>query len=283
MRNIVAYLQDPRSEASIVALICENRDLYGSLDTEEKIDRFSGTLYNHFVRECVRDNQFITLSTAAYRAVHARYVDLIRSIQGIVAEGHPEEAIIPIVRSHRAHLIGIIGEEREGEERSIIVPCAEYSAPFQAQILRIEPSGLEEPVLDVGCGAEARLVRFLEHSGLAAYGVDQYLKAEPHIFTANWLEFDFIPHAWGSVISHMAFSNHFKRCLALGTDERDAYGRKYLEILDSLREGGRFIYTPALQGMEENLDQNYFEVTRYPNHAEDRSLDTVHVLRRRLR
>ncbi|MGG1617445.1 hypothetical protein ACIFQM_19465 [Paenibacillus sp. NRS-1782] len=52
-------------------------------------------------------------------------------------------------------------------------PCEEYTPELQAKLLGLDIARLQEPVLDVGCGAEARLVGYLRSLGIEAYGTDR--------------------------------------------------------------------------------------------------------------
>jgi len=48
------------------------------------------------------------------------------------------------------------------------VVCGEYSAQVQLQLLGIETASLQEPILDLGCGKQAFLVKHLRMLGLEA-------------------------------------------------------------------------------------------------------------------
>jgi hypothetical protein len=51
----------------------------------------------------------------------------------------------------------------------------------------------------------------------------------------------------------MAFSNHFIHHNLRADGDFEIYAKKYMEILKSLKLGGRFIYAPSLSFMEEIL------------------------------
>ncbi|WP_320128784.1 hypothetical protein [uncultured Sphaerochaeta sp.] len=52
------------------------------------------------------------------------------------------------------------------------------------------------------------------------------------------------------------------------------YTEKYQEILNSLFQGGCFIYSPSVKTIEQALDGASYSVTYFPN-LDDRNLDTV--------
>jgi hypothetical protein len=53
------------------------------------------------------------------------------------------------------------------------VVCAEYRPELQLQLLKLAVSSLAAPVLDIGCGESAALVRFLRAQGVPAWGLDR--------------------------------------------------------------------------------------------------------------
>ncbi len=137
------------------------------------------------------------------------------------------------------------------------VPCSEYEAPFQFELLGIERDRLQEPVLDLGCGSQARLVQALREQGVEAYGLERMASGEtPFIYAVNWLDFSFVPDKWGTVISNMAFSNHFWHHHIHKAGYYTTYAKKYMEILRSLQVGGSFIYAPGLPFIEPLLEKS---------------------------
>ncbi|MFD1423343.1 class I SAM-dependent methyltransferase [Laceyella tengchongensis] len=142
------------------------------------------------------------------------------------------------------------------------VPCAEYDASFQLELLQIEPANLREPVLDIGCGAQALLVNALREQGIDAYGLERLDQVEnPFIYAANWLDFHFVPDKWGTIISNMAFSNHFWHHHIRKDGDYASYAQKYMEILRSLQVGGSFVYAPGLPFVEDILTDSSDDYT----------------------
>ncbi|WP_027409736.1 class I SAM-dependent methyltransferase [Anoxybacteroides tepidamans] len=133
------------------------------------------------------------------------------------------------------------------------VKCAEYSPEFQIELLHIDLESIEQPILDLGCGSQAHLVHFLRENGYEAYGADRNVEEGGYLFNVNWLECVLEPDTWGTIISHMAFSNHFMHHHLRVDGDFTTYAQKYMEILTSLKVGGSFIYAPRLPFMEELL------------------------------
>ena len=133
------------------------------------------------------------------------------------------------------------------------IKCVEYSPIFQIELLNINLTKMKQPVLDLGCGSKANLVHFLRENGIEAFGVDRNVDTNDYLFKIGWLECPFKINTWGTVISHMAFSNHFIHHHVKNDGNFGIYASKYMEILYSLKKGGRFIYAPSLPFLEELL------------------------------
>ena len=62
-----------------------------------------------------------------------------------------------------------------------------------------------QPIMDIGCGQKASLVKEFQGMGLKAYGIDQYISKEPYLICENWLDYSFYDTKWGTIIAHMSF------------------------------------------------------------------------------
>jgi hypothetical protein len=142
------------------------------------------------------------------------------------------------------------------------VICRQYSPEFQLDILGISLEDLREPILDFGCGKSGRLVSYLTERGFQAFGVDRIVEPAEHIIAADWLNFKLEPGTWGTIISHMAFSNHFSFHHLYKNGNPEPYARQYIAILSALFPGGAFYYSPGLPFIEELLPASSYTVTR---------------------
>ncbi len=148
-------------------------------------------------------------------------------------------------------------------EEIVDVVCAEYSAVLQIQLLGIDLSELKEPILDIGCGENASLVSYLTALGFDAYGIDR-LTGLPgnRLISVNWIDFNFKPGYWGSVIANNSFTLHFIHHNARQDSEYVVYAKKYMEILNSLLPGGTFYYAPSVPFIETFLAHEDYLVER---------------------
>ncbi|HEX2987811.1 MAG TPA: class I SAM-dependent methyltransferase [Chloroflexota bacterium] len=219
-------------------------------------------------------NQFIRVSNSNRDRMVEIYRSYLRGMERLVAQERSTESLSrsmeALVRDHfvelRRYLDDFSAEGlRSGSQDNVFlasVVCREYSPELQLSILGIDPSELLEPILDIGCGKSGQLVRFLRGLGLAAFGADRVVEASDYLMKADWLDLPMEPGSWGTVISHMGFSNHFifQHLYRYGSPED--YARQYAAILASLKVGGSFWYTPGLSFVESYLPPQQFSVVR---------------------
>jgi len=224
------------------------------------------------------NNQFIHVDRAEETRLYHIYREYLAALRHSLAEDAPAEVI-------RTRLQGVIGdhfaalqanlarfleraEPRELDEQLIFrrVVCREYSPAFQLSILGISLDTMVEPVLDLGCGKAGRLVQYLNAQGIQALGVDRIVADRPDLQAADWLTLRLEAGRWGTVLSHMAFSNHFTFHHLYRLGRPEPYARQYRAILDGLRPGGSFFYAPGLPFIEDVLPRERYRVIRRPVH-----------------
>lgn len=133
------------------------------------------------------------------------------------------------------------------------IECSEYTPEFQMKILNIELPTIKPPLLDIGCGQQANFVHFLRKNAIESYGMDRNVQNIDGFYKASWFDEKLTPNTWGTIISHMAFSNHFIHHHLRSDGDYEKYAEKYMEILKSLKLGGSFIYAPSLPFIEQVL------------------------------
>ena len=140
------------------------------------------------------------------------------------------------------------------------VLCKEYNALLQLELLHIDLEGIKEPVLDIGCGKDGRLVDYLRKSGIKAFGFDRSITNNKFCKEADWFDFKFEKEKWGTIISNLSFSNHFNHHHLRFDGNYVEYAQTYMQILHSLKSGGTFHYAPGLPFVEKFLDKEKFDI-----------------------
>jgi hypothetical protein len=155
-----------------------------------------------------------------------------------------------------------------GKQKIGSVVDARYSADFQIYVLGLQIENILEPIIDIGCGSQAILVRYLCQQKDHVFGIDRKIDYKS-IYTKeiDWLEFKFTRRFYGTIIANMSFSNHLIYHIQNRTAYIKAYLLKYKEILESIKNGGLFVYAPSLPFIEERLDREQYsvEITDFGN------------------
>jgi hypothetical protein len=141
--------------------------------------------------------------------------------------------------------------------------CSEYSPALQLDVLKIHPDEMLDPILDLGCGEKGSLVHYLRDRGKLAFGIDRLVRADHYLTRANWLDYPLGNGYWGTIISHMGFSNHFLHHHLRRNGHPERYAWRYMEVLSSLSPGGSFIYAPGMPFMEDLLPGDDYHVARF--------------------
>jgi hypothetical protein len=216
------------------------------------------------LEEFYRVNQYYTFNTVAKNNLRKVYADLFSTIRDrqetteTISNKHYENIRQWLTASNpfAGQIYSSTGPVIEP------VACAEYSAELQVDVLKINIHTMMEPVLDIGCGRQGNLVKYLSGKGINVSGIDRYSFSESNLINADWLEYDYGLEQWGTIISNLGFSNHFQHHHLRDDGSYIAYGRKYMEILKSLKNGGSFHYAPDLPFIEVYLDKKHFSVDK---------------------
>ncbi|MCB0806361.1 MAG: class I SAM-dependent methyltransferase [Bacteroidales bacterium] len=212
------------------------------------------------IEEFCRVNQYYSFDSKAKNDLRKIYADLLESFQT------KTDSIENISKNHYEKLKKWIKESNPFAEKIYKndlrkvnpVACSEYSPDLQIHVLKIDIEHVMQPVLDVGCGNQGHLVRYLKNRGIDVFGLDRCKFTTPNLITADWLEYDYGKEKWGTIISHLGFSNHFNHHHLREDGNYIAYAKTYMNILNSLKVGGHFHYAPDLPFIEKYLDNNQF-------------------------
>jgi hypothetical protein len=215
-------------------------------------------------------NQYYSFNGEAKQRLRRLYSDLLLQVKNAAATSGEELPCFMV--EHFSRLQAWIKETNPfavvlygiDQEYADTVPCSEYSASLQITLFDILLQDMTQPVLDIGCGLEGNLVGFLRRCGIEAYGIDRFHSSVPFLSNEDWHEFDYGVDRWGTIISHLGFSNHFAHHHQRSGGDFTTYARSYMTILNSLKHGASFYYTPGLPFIEQYLDSEKFTIRTMP-------------------
>lgn len=217
------------------------------------------------LQEFYRVNQYFSFSDQQKLELRKIYSDLFLVIRAKeipvkeVSELHYRKLRIWIEKTNP------FSQDLYSKKEKILKPvtCSEYSAELQIKILHLNVSTITQPVLDIGCGKNAGLVKFLRKEGIETYGIDRVSNNLPYVINGNWLEYDYGKQKWGTIISNLGFTNHFNHHHLRKDGNYIEYAKRYMCILDSLKINGSFHYSPDLFFIEKYLDPARFLTVKY--------------------
>lgn len=217
------------------------------------------------IEEFCRINQYFSFNSQAKADLRKIYRELLLHIKS------NEEAIVTIEKNHFNNLKQWLLKTNPfslslySKSHSSIDPvaCSEYTADIQLKILQIDTHNLPQPVLDIGCGKQGNLVKYLCAKGFDAVGIDRFSFSDENLLGADWLEYDYGTEKWGTILSNLGFSNHFHHHNLRDDGNYVEYARKYMQILQSLKIGGRFHYAPDLPFVELHLNTQQYKIEKH--------------------
>jgi hypothetical protein len=262
------------TEADADFAIRNRNKILDVLANPEQFERLVQVFLNQTIEFAYASNQFIQFNAREEAELRRIYTAYLRKIQAILATSQADAAIAgrlrTLVAGHfgdlRANLIRFFDPETRGDARANVIlnraVCAEYSPVLQMEILGLRLADLLAPVLDIGCGKSGALVRYLNENGVKAVGIDRVVDTSPDLVQADWLDLSLEPGGWGTILSHMAFSNHFVFQHLYTHGKVEPYARQFMAILRALKPGGSFHYTPGLPFIEAYLPGETYRVTQ---------------------
>ena len=225
-----------------------------------------GQFEPRLIRWVHANNQHLDLDAPALdqlRAVAASFAqNVARALANCQSEEDLETRLSECLRDAGDLLSGWLGRLHHSGGLTE-VPAGEYSAELQLTVLGLGGEALADPILDIGCGTEARLVTALRARGLRAVGVDRHAAA-PGCLAADWMALPIEAESWATIVSHLAFSLQFLRRHYLPGDDARRYAERYMGILRGLRPRGLFAYCPGLPFIEDLLPRERYEVAVRP-------------------
>lgn len=259
---------------NFVSLLFDRKEAVGAIlanisrRAEDRNDPFLKYFISRLHRYYFTHNQFLVIDRTRGETMYDTYRSFFRGfgkvVLGAVIRSVFEDEVHTFMREHQQRLIELTGDIlRDNADAGSRFLHSEqvneqYSPQLQLALLNIRPETMAGPVLDVGCGSRAGLVHCLRGCGIKAYGIDLFVEAEEGLSSGDWLTFDPGENRWGTIVSHLAFSNHFLHQHFRPGGKPERYAAQYMRLLKSLKKGGSFHYAPGLPFIEDLLPaQNY--------------------------
>ncbi len=239
------------------------------------VERLTSTLAEGLGRFLTRDYQFLLLGRHRQQRVEASYSALVEDLrQAVAPQPICTRAVAAALSRHHEQLKSVIIdalEECGGVARVAageLPICAEYPPDLQLRILGIDVPELKGPILVLGCGSEARLLRHLRQAGRSdVFGIDLHAPSVPGAISGSWFDAPLDPGRWGTIIAHQSFSLHFWHAHLRSPVQAELYASTCMRILRALSPGGSFIYAPNLPFIESLLPADHWRVS----HSHDES------------
>jgi hypothetical protein len=263
---------DTRSDAEFA--IHHREEILAVLADSQKFEQLVDLFVRRAIEFTYASNQFVQINTIKKAELRRIYSGYLQEIGQVLAESSSELEISArlsrLVKEHfqnlRSNISHFFDPATIADAQSNVilqkVVCAEYTPEMQLEILGVQPDALLQPVLDLGCGKSGKLVQYLRQNGIRATGVDRFVDPSLNLIQADWLGYTMVPGYWGTVISHMAFTNHFLFHHLYRHGSIEPYARQYMTILKSLKERGSFYYAPGLPFIEVYLPEETYQVTK---------------------
>lgn len=231
--------------------------------TPEELDSLVGFAENLCIRHVLRTNQYLRVTDRDRR----RLAWIYRRTWKLVQRAGDVDAVLraehfPMLQEWiaalypRSHLSWLVTRETVRP-----VCCRDYPAELQLEVLGLDVHEIRGPVLDVGCGFTAPLVRYLSACNIETYGFDRLVEEEGGcVRCEDWLAFDYSARSWGTIISHMALSNHYRYALHHDRALRSDLEELFLRILAALAQGGCFAYAPGAVELDRLVNPARFSI-----------------------
>jgi len=230
----------------------------------EREEEILGYLIEKALQEFTLINQYYIFSNRAKDELKNIYSDLLLKMKD---QTMPEETV---AKRHYQnlrnwlYLTNSFSKNVYSEQGEVLSPvvCSEYSAQLQFRTLDMNPATVLEPILDIGCGTKGILVSYFVGKGFDATGIDRFTGDHQFLEKSDWFDYEFKENRWGTIISHLGFSNHFRHFYYLNDQKITNFSLKYREILCSLKLGGSFYYAPDLPFVEKSLNPKEYGIEK---------------------
>jgi hypothetical protein len=208
-------------------------------------------------------NQFKSLSENARESIRERTLEWLSDLQRGLAMSDQRQwsaHVQGMCSQYLEELESLSSELRHNRER---ITSEEYSVKLQLQVLHLTVDEMREPILDVGCGKDAALVKWLVRHRKNALGIDLCVNPMRGCRSVDWFKFPFVPGHFGTITAHLSFSLHFLKHHLDLHGQAESYAKQYMSMLRSLQVGGAMVYAPGLPFIEKLLPSSTYRVLRF--------------------
>jgi hypothetical protein len=252
-------------EEQVEFMFDHRAEIVDTLGSPQTVAELVGHCIDSTRRYTYERNQFVNFTGEYEQLMNAEYTDFIRQIRSVLMKSETEaalgKALVGVLQVHHERLRLIMAsycvtyQDQDLQANPLLrtVPCEEYSAGFQLSLLGLDLDMLIEPVLDLGCGSNGGLVRYLRQQGIEAFGVDRLAPKEPFFFRSDWFDFDLDSRPWGCILAHQSLSTHFIYAWLHQPVSIGKFSRLSRMILASLQEGSFLCYAPGMPFFEEQV------------------------------
>jgi hypothetical protein len=225
-------------------------------------------LSHHMLDYVHSRNQYVKINQTDIEHLRGLYHNFLqRYHRALHSSDHPttlQSQLTHVMVGHQNQLmrfVSRVAHDNGGLDFVLQEPvCSTYSADLQLSLLGLDVDQMIQPILDIGCGQDARLVTALRAVGKEAYGIDRMAQESEWIMRGDWFDVSPQTHQWGTVIAHMSFSTHFLHHHLRQESHPEQYAQYYMSILRALKVGGCFAYTPGLPFIESLLPRDRYQV-----------------------
>jgi len=237
-----------------------------SLDKGKNYDEIIEFTVQQVLKTLWHTNQYISIPEASINKLKEIYYNFWKELLLVLKGSKTYEEIEQLHNQRLREWLEKSNpflKEVNPSSRANIKPVvnAEYTPDLQMELLDLKMKDIREPLLDIGCGNNAFLVKYLRKQGIEAFGLDRDIPGtDKYLIKDNWLNFNYRPAFWGTIVSHMAFSNHFVHHHYRKHGNYTRYGQVYMNILNSLQKSGNFHYAPGVPMIEMHLPVKQYQI-----------------------
>jgi hypothetical protein len=258
-----------RVDATLVNALFANRTtLLGTRGLNQpstKIDRLAleSKLTYHALWLRQKFDQFQVLSEDERHRLSSLVESWLRALLKCLSAGSVVECSECLQDACDAHLRQLVVLATQNGSANSQACSEEYAVALQLKVLQLQLDGICEPILDLGCGRDGCLVKWLRDNKKNAIGIDLCPNNTQGCLSADWFKFPFLPNQFGTILAHLSFSLQFLHQHLKADSDAARYARLYMSILHSLRQGGLLAYAPGLPFIEKLLPADKYKVQRF--------------------